>query len=454
MKQLNLAKERKSGPSKRDLQFSVGFLWSVGQKVKQGKVAPSRSEASDDLSAILDSFQISTDGKKAADETIDRLLESGVWEASIPADAAGDLVDVVRLAPDYSDFFDTEPQWSASVVSAVITRFFPGASEGFLGKLALEDYTRGRLYSSMLPKTGDWFFRRKGIVAEYGGNNQHGITRFNDGYVSAISKTSSPYADKVIQSTGWIAYIGDGLYGDQKLVAGNRKMAECQEQRTPVRFWRGDQNRGYRFETWAVIVQRRRQWGIGDDDKPRKEYVWVLAPVPSPDVESWPSPVRDALDDDLAKFYDETRELEGEDVESLGQGELEVGLEEVTKSYAFLSSRAAEAERVRRASSTTRKIQDYFRSPSARKAVMQRSGGRCESPNCIGHSDELAVNGEPVLEVDHVRELAQGGKDLPVNMIALCPNCHALKTRGENRDDLRQELICEAWKKHQEMISW
>lgn len=453
MKSLNLAKERKHGPSEKDLRASVGFLWSVGQKVTEGAIAPSRSEVSDFLSPILTAFDLSSDGEKGADGAIDSLLEQELWEEIQVEDAAGEPVDVVRLAPVYSDFFDVEPQWSLSVVSAVLTKFFPGASEAFLGKLDLEEFTRGRLHSSMLPKTGDWFFRRKGIAAEYGGNNQHGITRFYDGYVSAISKTSSPYADKVMQSTGWIAYVGDGLEGDQKLTAGNRKMAECQNRRTPVRFWRGDETRGYRFETWAVIVQRRRQWGIGDDEEPRKEYVWVLAPVPSPDVESWPHPVRDALNDEVAKFYDETRELEGEDVEKFVQGKLEVEFEGVTTNYVVLDSRAVEAERVRRASSAARKIQEYFRSPAARKAVMQRSGGKCESPECLGHPAERAANGDPILEVDHVRDLAQGGKDLPVNMIALCPNCHALKTRGKKRDKLRKKLIDEAWNKHQEMIS-
>ena len=45
------------------------------------------------------------------------------------------------------------------------------------------------------------------------------------------------------------------------------------------------------------------------------------------------------------------------------------------------------------------------RSAAARQAVLLRSHGRCEN-------------------------LAHGGPDLPEQMIALCPNCHAIKTRG------------------------
>ncbi|MFE2674725.1 HNH endonuclease [Streptomyces hygroscopicus] len=77
------------------------------------------------------------------------------------------------------------------------------------------------------------------------------------------------------------------------------------------------------------------------------------------------------------------------------------------------------------------------RNPLVRKAVLKRSKGRCENPRCrnpepIGHTDD----GDPILEVDHVVEHAKGGRDHGSNTIALCPNCHALKTRGRDREEL------------------
>ena len=42
--------------------------------------------------------------------------------------------------------------------------------------------------------------------------------------------------------------------------------------------------------------------------------------------------------------------------------------------------------------------------------------------------------GRPILEIDHVHDLALGGADDPAQMIALCPNCHAIKTRGTTRE--------------------
>ncbi|GCE02176.1 HNH endonuclease [Embleya hyalina] len=89
------------------------------------------------------------------------------------------------------------------------------------------------------------------------------------------------------------------------------------------------------------------------------------------------------------------------------------------------------------------------RSREARSLVVARSGGRCESPVCAsGDFREVTPAGEPILEVDHVRDLAGGGRDHPENMIALCPNCHAVKTRGTNAERLREILRDTARQRH------
>src|SRR5215217_1304942 len=54
---------------------------------------------------------------------------------------------------------------------------------------------------------------------------------------------------------------------------------------------------------------------------------------------------------------------------------------------------------------------------------------------------ELNRRGEPILDVDHIKDLALGGDDHPRNMAALCPNCHACKTRGANAGAWRRELL-------------
>ncbi|WP_086025987.1 HNH endonuclease signature motif containing protein [Streptomyces viridochromogenes] len=105
--------------------------------------------------------------------------------------------------------------------------------------------------------------------------------------------------------------------------------------------------------------------------------------------------------------------------------------------YAKWMRQAEEWERTgrdqRRADSTT---VHRVRNPLVRKAVLRRSKGRCENPRCrnpepVGYTDK----GDPILEIDHVIEHAKGGRDHGSNTIALCPNCHALKTRGRDRHE-------------------
>lgn len=99
----------------------------------------------------------------------------------------------------------------------------------------------------------------------------------------------------------------------------------------------------------------------------------------------------------------------------------------------------------------TRTASIPVRYEDARTAVLLRSQGRCENPHCTGDIQDLTDAGDPILEVDHLHDLAKGGEDLPAQMIALCPNCHAIKTRGRTRNDLKQFLVEQARRRHDEL---
>jgi 5-methylcytosine-specific restriction protein A len=92
------------------------------------------------------------------------------------------------------------------------------------------------------------------------------------------------------------------------------------------------------------------------------------------------------------------------------------------------------------------------RSAAARRAVLVRSGGRCENPRCAGDIQDRTRTGDPILEIDHVRDLALGGPDDPAQMVALCPNCHAVKTRGRSGEQLRVELLEVARERHDALL--
>src|SRR5690606_25299604 len=81
--------------------------------------------------------------------------------------------------------------------------------------------------------------------------------------------------------------------------------------------------------------------------------------------------------------------------------------------------------------------------PRTRRAVWHRtrrliiaeyvhcpSRGKCEG--CKQPAPFMRRNGKPYLEVHHVRPLADGGADHPLNVAAVCPNCHRRVTHGKD----------------------
>jgi 5-methylcytosine-specific restriction protein A len=99
-----------------------------------------------------------------------------------------------------------------------------------------------------------------------------------------------------------------------------------------------------------------------------------------------------------------------------------------------------------------RTVSVAVRSAAARRAVLVRSGGRCENPRCTGDVQDRTRAGDPILEIDHVQDLALGGPDEPAQMVALCPNCHAIKTCGLTVEQLRAELLLVARTRHKAML--
>ena len=72
--------------------------------------------------------------------------------------------------------------------------------------------------------------------------------------------------------------------------------------------------------------------------------------------------------------------------------------------------------------------ESYVRCPRVKAKVLRAAAGKCEL--CAEPAPFKKSNGLPYLEVHHVLRLADGGADKTFNAVALCPNCHAAKTRG------------------------
>ena len=70
-----------------------------------------------------------------------------------------------------------------------------------------------------------------------------------------------------------------------------------------------------------------------------------------------------------------------------------------------------------------RYIEDYARNPDVVAEALYRAKGICEKCRQFAPFIKKS-NGEPYLEVHHIKPLSQGGEDSLENVKAICPNCH------------------------------
>lgn len=273
------------------------------------------------------------------------------------------------------------------------------------------------------PVVGDQFLNRKDIWRVYGGDSNSGIIKFPDSdIVNCFSDDNSgSYADDRPSQFEPFGYRGAGLHGDQEFKRGNRFLEEAFQGGSAIRFWHKPIDGAFTFLYWCIVVGRHWERGLDADQLIRREIVWVLQNVSDPINMDIPAGVR------------EMGAAETADMDAGPGPEVEEN-----PSYLDLRRRATE----RRPGQSRR---DYIasrpiRNRSARRAVLIRAEDKCEAPWCESKPIDTLATGEAILEVDHVNDLAGGGDDSPSNMVALCPNCHASKTRGANAKEWRTKL--------------
>jgi hypothetical protein len=79
-----------------------------------------------------------------------------------------------------------------------------------------------------------------------------------------------------------------------------------------------------------------------------------------------------------------------------------------------------------------REVWQRTRSAFIAQYAQCRSRGNCEG--CKHPAPFMRRNGEPYLEIHHIRSLTDGGPDHPLNVAAVCPNCHSRVTHGKDAD--------------------
>jgi hypothetical protein len=82
---------------------------------------------------------------------------------------------------------------------------------------------------------------------------------------------------------------------------------------------------------------------------------------------------------------------------------------------------------------TRREVWQRTRSALIAQYALCRSRGACEG--CKHPAPFMRRNGQPYLEIHHIHALGDGGADHPLNVAAVCPNCHSHVTHGKDASD-------------------
>ena len=70
--------------------------------------------------------------------------------------------------------------------------------------------------------------------------------------------------------------------------------------------------------------------------------------------------------------------------------------------------------------------------------ALERSKGICEA--CENPAPFETRNGTPYLEVHHITALSEDGADHPINVAAICPNCHRRTEKSKDKDEFNEVL--------------
>ncbi|QKV77260.1 HNH endonuclease signature motif containing protein [Amycolatopsis sp. Hca4] len=316
---------------------------------------------------------------------------------------------------------------------------FSGGAAGAARRLERLGFTVSTPARIRPPQVGEEHPNRTAVREIYGGNGVTGILRFpGDDAVNVFSDEEGPYADEPPDPIAPFEYRGDGRQGHQKLIRGNKMLDTARQERRAVRFWYRPAGGSFSFVSWVAVLDRAQVWALDDNKEQRLEYSFLVAAVPDPDSARWPAHVLDRLNDRHIIDQPPPPAPPGVEVDPAARARSYLDYVE-----GFGDEPVAGTTRVIKASRN-----NYRRSRRARDAVLIRAADQCENDRCTGMPADTTAAGNAILEVDHVDDLALGGPDHPARMIALCPNCHATKTRGRNRAALRRHLRVRAKSLH------
>lgn len=243
-------------------------------------------------------------------------------------------------------------------------------------------------------QVGKIYNRRADIHSAYGGQQQGGISTpsqkpFIFIFTSDAGESFGYHDHTGADDTFW--YTGEGQTGDMQMDKGNLAIRDHEENGKKIYLFEYVKKAHVKFVGECNCVDLHTEERPDKYGDLRRAYIFHLEIEDGQSYEAKPEVIRIISPKELKK-------------KTVGE------LRDIARRKAPKAS-----ER------TIRKAYVSQRAQAIKLYALARANGCCEG--CNNPAPFKAKKG-PYLEVHHMKRVADGGADLPENVVALCPNCH------------------------------
>ncbi|MEC2072491.1 HNH endonuclease [Alkalihalophilus marmarensis] len=255
-------------------------------------------------------------------------------------------------------------------------------------------------------------YRRRELHKEYGGQQQGGIsTPSKFPFIMIFTgESGSEYGYKDgWQDNGIFYYTGEGQEGPMQFIRGNKAIRDHIKNGKDIYLFEYVRQAYVQYLTQVVCIGYHKRTTHDHKGSMREAIVFEFLPVKE---NSTPSQDRSEV---------ETSVNDDDSLKTL-------------REKALVSSSDTATATIKEKVITT-----YTRSIAIKKYARKRANGICEG--CSNQAPFKAINGQPYLEVHHLRRLSDGGPDHPEWVAALCPTCHMRCHHAEDGKEYNNSII-------------
>jgi len=268
-------------------------------------------------------------------------------------------------------------------------------------------------------KIGKIYNRRSDIHGIYKGQQYGGIaTPAEHPYIFIFTGDAGDeygYIDD-FDPNGTFKYTGEGQEGDMKMTKGNLAIHDHQKNNKEILLFESTSRGFVRFLGYCNYVFHHIEERPDRNGELRDAIIFHLDIVNTKNIDTAQTLFPKVIEAPKAVYI--TKPSKGKSLQQLRE--------------IALSSTPTHA-------STQEKIQSIQnRSTAIKLYAKKRANGICEGCN---ETAPFETKSGPYLEVHHLTRLADGGADLPQNVIALCPTCHRKAHYSLDHLEFNNQLI-------------